>query len=436
MARASYPQAKKLKRELTSKKVNDILSGMKIKRKIYNQIYKHMSEKEITMLIGPRQSGKTTIMKQVQKDLLKEKMETVYLNLDIDKDIEVLESQEKLLQFLKLHIKNTGYVFIDEFQKKKNAGVFLKGLYDMDLPYKFIISGSGSIELKEKTYESLAGRKRIFTIYPVSFEEFALYKCDYKYDTLKEIHNIEPEKEKLLFNEYMSYGGYPKVVITEDKNEKYAIINEIVQSFLHKDVLTLIKYEKLDDFQKLIKILGTYNGSMLEYTNLSNATGLSPKTIKNYIRYLEETHIIKRITPFSKKRIGEITKMPTLYFIDIGFLHYSLGSFGSLQSEKEGLLFQNIIWRMLEELFENKGASINYWRTKTHQEVDFVIDYQNTLSACEIKYSSKKISTSSLYSFQRKYPKSNLYIINKGGNTVEKEAVRVVPYYELEVFNL
>ncbi|KKR79664.1 MAG: hypothetical protein UU24_C0004G0002 [Candidatus Nomurabacteria bacterium GW2011_GWA2_40_9] len=408
---------------------------MKIKRKIYDQIYKHIAEKEITMIIGPRQSGKTTIMKEVQRNLILEKKETVYLNLDIERDFSLLDSQEKLINYLKATIRSDyGYVFIDEFQKKKDAGIFLKGMYDMDLPYKFIISGSGSIELKEKTHESLAGRKRIFIVYPVSLEEFFLYKTEYRYNSLKEIHDFEPNKETVLLEEYMTYGGYPKVVITENKEEKYLIINEIVESFLHKDALALIKYEKLDDLQKLIKVLGTYNGSMIEYSNLSDAVGIAPQTIKNYIRYLEETHVVKRILPYSKKRIGEITKMPMLYFIDIGFLHYSLGTFGNLAKEKEGFLFQNIAWRILEEKHMHTGADINYWRTKDHQEVDFVIDYQDKLNAYEVKYSVSIVSTNALYSFRRRYKKAKLNIIVKDikeDKFFKKESIEIIPYFLL-----
>ncbi|MDE7374103.1 MAG: AAA family ATPase, partial [Odoribacter sp.] len=132
---------------------------------------KDLQRKEITLLIGPRQAGKTTLMKQLQQELLSRKAAVLYLNMDIESDALYLQSQQTLLNKMRLELGDTGYVFIDEIQRKSDAGLFFKGLYDMDLPYKFVLSGSGSIELKEKIGESLAGRKLVVSVDTVSFEE-------------------------------------------------------------------------------------------------------------------------------------------------------------------------------------------------------------------------------------------------------------------------
>ena len=108
---------------------------------------KDLQRKEITLLIGPRQAGKTTLMKQLQQELLSRKAAVLYLNMDIESDALYLQSQQTLLNKMRLELGDGGYVFIDEIQRKEDAGLFFKGLYDMDLPYKFVLSGSGSIEL-------------------------------------------------------------------------------------------------------------------------------------------------------------------------------------------------------------------------------------------------------------------------------------------------
>jgi predicted AAA+ superfamily ATPase len=136
---------------------------MLIKRRIFEDLKAHLSQKEITLITGPRQAGKTTLMMLLKEHVEAGEKSTLAFNLDIESDRRAFESQESLLRKIQLELgASGGFVFIDEIQRKENAGLFLKGLYDMNLPYKFIVSGSGSLELKEKIHESLAGRKRIF----------------------------------------------------------------------------------------------------------------------------------------------------------------------------------------------------------------------------------------------------------------------------------
>ena len=152
-----------------------------IRRQQLELLRKDLQRKEITLLIGPRQAGKTTLMKQLQRELTDKKLPVLYLNMDIEADAAYLQSQQALLNKIRLELGDKGYVFIDEIQRKSDAGVFFKGLYDMELPYKFVLSGSGSIELKEKIGESLAGRKLVVPVDTVSFEEFLDYRTDYRY---------------------------------------------------------------------------------------------------------------------------------------------------------------------------------------------------------------------------------------------------------------
>ena len=136
---------------------------MDIKRALLNDLKKHLKAKEISIIIGPRQVGKTTLMMELATELKKNSERVLFLNLDIESDKKFFDTQELLLRKIKLEIGESGYVFINEIQRKVNAGLFLKGLYDLDLSYKFIVSGSGSLELKEHIQESLTGRKRLFS---------------------------------------------------------------------------------------------------------------------------------------------------------------------------------------------------------------------------------------------------------------------------------
>jgi len=154
-----------------------------IKRTLLEPLTAHISQKEISFIVGPRQAGKTTIMYLLKDWLEKNGERTLFLNLDIESDKQFFDSQADLVRKIELELgKHKGYVFIDEIQRKEDAGIFLKGIYDMNLPYKYIVSGSGSVELKERIHESLTGRKRIFGLSTLSFEEFVNYRTDYRYE--------------------------------------------------------------------------------------------------------------------------------------------------------------------------------------------------------------------------------------------------------------
>jgi predicted AAA+ superfamily ATPase len=179
-----------------------------IERKLFPDLVGHLHQKEISIIIGPRQSGKTTLMDLLRQHLDRKGERTLYLNLDIEWDRPHFESQSALLRKIELELsKERGYVFIDEIQRKENAGLFLKGLFDLKLPYKFIVSGSGSLELKEKIHESLVGRKRLFELNTITFDEFINHKTDCKYkENLAGFLEIEKDKTQQLLMEYMNFG--------------------------------------------------------------------------------------------------------------------------------------------------------------------------------------------------------------------------------------
>jgi len=288
-----------------------------IKRRLFKVLQNHLEKKEISLIIGPRQAGKTTVM-LLLKDFLEKKGErTVLLNLDIETDRQFFNSQEQLLRKISLEVgQDKAYVFIDEIQQKVDAGLFLKGLYDMNLPYKFIVSGSGSVELKEHIHESLAGRKRIFELTTLTFEEFVNYKTNYKYeDKLEEFFVLEKERTKRLLEEYLNFGGYPRVVLEETIEEKRGVIEELYQSYLERDIVYLLGVQKTESFTALVKVMASQIGSPVNVSELSNTLGLSVATINNYLWYMQKTYLLNKITPFFKNIRKKITKSQVFTFM-------------------------------------------------------------------------------------------------------------------------
>jgi len=406
-----------------------------IKRRLLVELKNHLSQKEISLIIGPRQAGKTTLMLFLKDHLEKKGQKTVFLNLDIEADGQFFTTQAKLIKKIQLEIgSKRGVVFIDEIQRKENAGLFLKGIYDMNLPYKFIVSGSGSLELKEKIHESLVGRKRVFELSTLSFKEFINFKTNYQYeDKLLDFFTIEKEKTSSLLSEYLTFGGYPRVVLTETREEKQKIMDEIYQSYLEKDVSFLLKVQKAEAFSRLAKLMAAQIGNLVNFSELSSTLNISVKTIKNYLWYLEKTFVIQKVTPYFKNVRKEITKSPVYYFYDLGLRNYALGT------SNNGFLFQNFIFNILKEKVRTSSIRTHFWRTKDGAEVDFVINRHKNLFPIEVKYSPLKEPkiARSLRSFINKYQPLKALVVNlelERMLIVNKTKVYFLPFYKLNKF--
>jgi uncharacterized protein len=410
-----------------------------IKRALLKELQEHLGKKEITMLVGPRQAGKTTLMRILGEQLAAKGEKTLFLNLDFEEDKAYFESQLKLLAKIELELgKEKGFIFIDEIQRKENAGLFLKGLYDRNIPYKIVVSGSGSIELKEMLHESLAGRKRVFELTTVNFFEFVNFITSYSYENnLPQYFEVEQEKSTILLEQYLNFGGYPRVVLEDEIREKRQVIDEIYQSFVSRDIAALLKVVKLDAFTKLLSLLSAQAGSIVNHTELANTLGLSLPTVINYLWYAEKTFVINKLLPFSKNRRKEITKAPVYYFTDPGFGNFINGRFGNLKKTDDfGFPFQAMVLNIVRDNIRHTGAKINFWRTKDGAEVDLIIDYTHRQVPIEIKFRkmTKTEVTRSFLSFLKDYQPEVAIIVNlslEETKTIGKTEVHFLPYYKL-----
>ena len=410
-----------------------------VKRKIEQEIWSHLPKKEVTLIIGPRQAGKTTLMELIENRLREQKTPTLFLNLDIERHKDYFASQDTFMQKLNLEFPaKKGVVFIDEFQRKENAGLFLKGIYDMKSGHKFVVSGSGSLELKESIHESLAGRKRMFELLPLSVGEVINHRTGYRYESrLQEYFSIEKAEARHHLDEYLQFGGFPRVVTEKIMSEKLTIMDEIYRSYLDKDIVALLNIDRPDAFSRLMKLLAAMIGYPIRYSTLATDAGLSVPTLKKYIWYAERTFSIKIITPFFTNKRKELTKSPVVYFTDPGFRNYAIGSFGNVTHPREsGILFQNIVYLLILENIRWKGWDIHFWRTTDKTEVDFIVDKKKELLPIEVKYSSlsKTTVSRSLRSFIEKYNPQEAWVVNFGyeeESKINKTVVRFLPWYRL-----
>lgn len=411
-----------------------------IKRKILSRLTEHLSSDQMTILIGPRQVGKTFLMQRLKETLASEGKKTLWLNLDIEEDAAKVVSQETLISHIALTVgKEKAFVFIDEIQRKENAGVFLKGIFDMGLPYKFIISGSGSLELKARIPESMAGRKQLFAVNPLSFEEFVNYKTDYQFeDRLADFFTLEEAKTNRLLKEYMAFGGYPRVVLAQTAAEKQSQMQEIYRSYVDRDIRALLHLEKTDELTDLLKILASQIGGIVNFTELQSTVRLDGKTVRRYLSYLEQTFILKKVTPFYRNIRSEVTKAPMYYFVDTGLRNWLLGLFGlpEVPAPLSGHLFENSFFHVLRERVASGPTKIHFWRSRDQAEVDFVLATGTEVIPVEVKYTRLKKPgiERSLRSFLTRYRPHDAYIVHLGPrmeHMVGTTTVHIVPFTDV-----
>ncbi|MEI7898000.1 MAG: ATP-binding protein [bacterium] len=413
-----------------------------IRRHILKSLIDHLKEPEITVITGPRQVGKTTLMHLMAEKLAADGMVTMFLHLDNEADNQVMATQASLLQ----HIQSVAgdrkaFVFIDEIQLRENAGLFMKGLYDMRLPVKFILSGSGSMELRASIQESMAGRKRVFEVMPVDFFEFADFRSNYQHTGHLGSYLMSDFNAALtLLNEYLNFGGYPRVIMAPTLHEKLDVINEIYQSYMTRDIQVLLKGHGPEIYSRMICLLAAQTGGMVNLSTLSNETRAALPTIQKYLWYAERTWFLKMLPPLHGNKIKEITKSPVVYFVDHGMRNFSIRMFGNIHNHRDhGFVFQNLVCTLLLDTLQRHIYDLHFWRTINKAEVDFVIErYENPLPV-EVKYSSLKKPeiTRSLRSFIDHYEPTDAWVINlsfNGKMLIGKTTVHFIPFFRLQPF--
>jgi predicted AAA+ superfamily ATPase len=341
---------------------------MSFKRKIYSSLEKHLGVKQVTVLTGMRRTGKTTLVKQLMEasniehklffDLERIDHRNLFSHDNYDATIDILKSQG-------IDFTNKVLICIDEIQLLPNIPSVIKYLYD-HYDIKFIVTGSSSYYIKNKFQESMAGRKRIFEIYPLDFSEFLTFK-NINYEPILDLNllkNYPSEYDRLneKYTEYCTYGGFPEVVLTEDASEKKFLIQDIINSYINIDLVQIADIRKTKEISDLIRMLASRIGSRLDVSKISNLVNLSRQTVENYIYLLENTYFIKTIPVYSLNTDREIVKARKIYFLDNGIAT----QFADLSS---GSKFENAIYNQLHHY-----GQVNYYQLKTGQEIDFIID--------------------------------------------------------------
>ncbi|MCX6736807.1 MAG: ATP-binding protein [Candidatus Parcubacteria bacterium] len=384
---------------------------MYIKRYLEDLILKYLDKPEIIAIVGPRQCGKTTLLKEIAEKVSGD----VFISFEDQSILSLFNNN--LDDFINIYVKGKKYIFIDEFQYAKDGGKKLKYIFD-HFPIKIFISGSSSIDLTVKVLKYLVGRIFIFNLYPLNFLEILSYKDKNYYDYLKEKQGIfwknfeteiSPEAHQKLMNfyeEYLIYGGYPRVVISSSIEEKKEVLKNIYNTYFLrevKDILGLIDDYKLSN---LIKGLALQIGNLVSYNELSDLSGYDYLSLKKYLGFIQKTFVADLIKPYFNNKRLEIVKTPKVYFYDTGLRNAVINDFRPLDERTDaGALLENGVFQQLTKT----EYTYNFWHSKQKAEIDFVINLgQNKKLALEVKNKAQILSSSI---FKKYYPEIKLFVL-------------------------
>ena len=375
---------------------------MKLQRHLDKKITDHFSNyKQILVLVGPRQVGKTTILKRIFP-------EAKYFLLDEDPIRRIFESYDS--NVYKQNLSDSEYIILDEIHLLDDPGRVAKIIYDLLPSKKLIITGSSSFNIKNKTTESLAGRKIEYMFFPLTISEF-LYQNETEnklnFNVLDNILNkhaqtMRPFDIANITKTILIYGSYP-FLIESPRDINY--LKNLTESIIFKDILELDLIENKKTAGDLLKLLAYQIGSNVNYTELASRLNIDVRTVKRYIDIFEQSYIIFRLNPYFLNKRRELTKSPKIFFFDNGIRNSLINNFESVELRNDrGALFENFIVSEVYKanLYGEYNLNMNYWRSKSGYEVDLVLSDNKKLIACEIKYSKGSISKA----FINRYPKA------------------------------
>ncbi|HIP32583.1 MAG TPA: ATP-binding protein [Crocinitomicaceae bacterium] len=364
-----------------------------IARITIENIDKKLFKGKAILLFGARQVGKTTLLEYLIKY---REEEVLHLNGD-EPDIREVYSNVTSTQ-LRAYIGNNKILFIDEAQRIPNIGLTIKLITDKLKDIQVIATGSSSFEMANKMNEPLTGRKFVFNLFPLSFQEMVDH------------HGLLEEKRSL--EQRLIYGSYPEIVSYPEDSEE--LLKLLADSYLYKDLLMLDNIKRPKLLEKILQALALQVGNEVSYNEIAQLVGADKGTVEKYIQLFEQTFVIFTLPSYSRNVRNELKKSKKIYFYDCGIRNAIIGNFNSLYKRSDiGALWENYLISERIKKMHYKGDSVSsyFWRTTQQQEIDFVEVGQNGIHAYEFKWNDKvKVKFSK--TFTNNYPEAKVEVIS------------------------
>lgn len=343
------------------------------------------------VLIGPRQVGKTTLLKFLFKELKNA--------LWLDGDDPILRERLKNAgtAFLKSLVANYTIVVMDEAQRIADIGLIGKQIVDQMPEVELFITGSSALQISGMTGEAMTGRKWSLQLLPISFHEMV------------EHHGLIDEVA--LLEKRLIFGYYPEIVTAQGFEQKRLM--ELCNSYLYKDIYTQERIQKPEKFERLVKLLALQIGQQVSTHELSLNTGLDVSTVERYIDLLEKAFVVFRVASFQRNKRNELKKSRKIYFVDNGIRNAVLDQWQTPSLRQDmGMLWENWLMSERRKRMINDQQSVNFyfWRTTAQQEVDLVEEWPDSLKAFEFKWNENAKGRISA-AFLSAYPEAEATLI-------------------------
>lgn len=376
---------------------------------------------EILVLHGARQVGKTSILYYLKDQLTASGKPVYYIDLEDSRYLRILDAGvDEFLRHLAEQGYNVGteqerlYVFIDEIQYLANPSSFLKLVADHHRGIKLIVSGSSSFAIREKFSDSLVGRTINFEIFPLSFREFLRFR-GITFIEGQSTTQMKCDELREFYREYALYGGYPRIVLTPEIERKEKYLQQIIDTYVRKDIRDLAGVKDIDKYNRLLEALASQSGSLLNVDELANSARLAKQTVEKYLFIMENTYVIRLVRPFSRNIRTELFKQPKIFFNDTGLMQMLW--LKGLQKELIGNVFETSIFSELVKRFGME--SVRYWRTKDKREIDFIVTQRDTPLPIEVKLNFAQCRQAALTYFSKHYETEPYRIVALNGNKTE-----------------
>jgi predicted AAA+ superfamily ATPase len=389
-----------------------------MRRNLFEPLLAHLDKKEFTILTGARQTGKSTLLRQLETSCKELSKPCIFLNLENRDILSILDENPlnplNLLNYLP-DVEGKVIVFLDEIQYLKDPSNLLKLLYDEHVErVKIVATGSSAFYIDDHFRDSLAGRKRVFQLLTCSFDEHL--RLNEKDDLLVEYQRIISNKQaktaqldylKQEWQSYLLYGGYPSVITESDRKEKIEKLKEIRDSFIKRDILES-GVQNETAFFHLFRLLAEQSGSLVNVHELSVTLRIKTDTVSNYLHILQKCFHLALIKPFFRNLRKELTKMPKGFLLDSGLRNSLINNFQLIPDRLDkGELWETVFFRALADKYGRD--EIYYWRTADNNEVDFVLPEIEAPFAVEAKYDESAIKSSKYKKFTETYPEIPLH---------------------------
>jgi predicted AAA+ superfamily ATPase len=366
-----------------------------ISRGIEDNLAKSMNKGKVIILYGPRQAGKTTLIKNFFSS---RNLPYLYLACEEDRIRRQLVPDSLALKKI---IGDFGNIVIDEAQQLENPGLVLKVLIDNFPRLNIIASGSSSFDLANKLNEPLTGRHFQFFLYPLSYFEIK--------------KNVPGPDVDFHWREALIFGGYPEIFRLGGREEKIRRLTVLANDYLYKDILSFHLVKNSRKIHDLVTAIGLQLGQEVSYHELSNLLSVDQKTVERYLDLLEKNFVIFRLFAFSRNLRSEINRKVKIYFYDLGIRNALINNFNEQYLRTDaGAMFENYAIAEKIKIYNQKGRWPNFyfWRTYDQKEIDFIEEYEGKIRASEFKLSEKsKLSPATKKQFLTSYPGSEIKLI-------------------------